>query len=358
MRFRELRIAGWPVGLGKRWAACLAAPGCGLRICCAVAWVLLGACEPAAPPEGAPGQSPAAETPKSKAWWRPAATPEPPPVPEIWKQFSGEKAFAHVRKLVELGPRPAGSGAIEEARKYIEQALKQCGWQVTRQAFSDQTPRGKTDFVNLIARYAGGAKEAPADTQQAIVASHFDTKLFSTIKFVGANDGGSSTGALIELARVLALDPAFARRVELVFFDGEEAVSQFTETDGLYGSRHYAQTLRASKRYKQLKLGVLLDMIGDKNLSITLSPDSPSGLTPGVFAAADALGVRKHFTFLTRSISDDHKPLNEAGVPTIDLIDFRFDYWHTADDTLDKLSPDSLHEIGAVTLYFLRQSIK
>src|SRR3989442_9900459 len=99
MRFRESRIADWPVGFRKEWAAWLAGPGCGLRICCALVFALLGACEPPPAPEGIPGQLPAAETPKSKPCWRPWATREPPPVPEIWKQFSGESAFGHVRKL-------------------------------------------------------------------------------------------------------------------------------------------------------------------------------------------------------------------------------------------------------------------
>src|SRR5262249_28098277 len=119
---------------------------------------------------------------------------------KIWEEFSGEKALAHVQRLVDLGPHPAGSDAIEKARNYIEEQIRRSGWQVTRQAFTDDTPRGKIHFVNLIARFSG---DANAGSPSFLLCSHYDTKLFETIRFVGANDGGSSTGLLLELARVL-----------------------------------------------------------------------------------------------------------------------------------------------------------
>ena len=276
---------------------------------------------------------------------------------EIWKQFSGEKAFDHTRKLVEFGPRPSGSGRLAKARDYIAESLQQSGWDVERQKFADTTPRGPVEFVNLIARFPSApGNPATTDTQRVIVASHYDTKLFDTIRFVGASDGASSSGALLEIARVLATTPALARKIELVFFDGEEAVQQFSETDGLYGSRFYARQLRDSKRNRQFKSGVLLDMIGDKDLTITLPPDSPPQLAQGIFASADALAVRKYFSYLDRNILDDHVPLSsvtQANIPTIDVIDFDYAYWHTADDTLDKLSPESLQTVGAVTLHYL-----
>jgi glutaminyl-peptide cyclotransferase len=223
------------------------------------------------------------------------------------------------------------------------------GWTVERQTFADSTPRGPLTFVNLIARRA----DADARTPRAIVCAHYDTKWFENFRFVGANDGGSGTGALMELARALGGDPAFARRFELVFFDGEEAVRTFTDTDSLYGSRHYAEFLRRDGRVKQFKLGVLWDMIGDRDLGITLSPDSPPKLARGIFAAAEALGTRGHFGYFRGNIGDDHVPLNRAGIPTIDLIDFEFPAWHTPADTLDKISADSLQIIGQATIYHL-----
>ena len=272
------------------------------------------------------------------------------PVPDIWTLYSGDRAFADVRTLVDLGPRPAASAPLDQARQYIIAEMQKAGWKIERQEFEDGTPRGRIKFVNLIARYG----DDPT-TQQAIICSHYDTKLFDTIRFVGASDGGSSTGALIELGRTLAKDPALARRMELVFFDGEEAFVQFTETDGLYGSRYYARTLRDSGRYKQFKFGILWDMMGPRDLDITLSPDSPPDLTRGILKAADALNLRQDFTLYDRSIYDDHVPLlHIAQVPAIDLIDFNYPPWHTAEDTLDKLAPESLQAVGAVTLYYLR----
>ena len=270
----------------------------------------------------------------------------------LWENFSGEQAFAHVQHLVDLGPRPAGSEALEKSRLYIIEQLKSAGWTVARSEFSDQTPSGKVTFVNLIARFGTGEKKEAA---QFLLCSHYDTKTFDTIRFVGANDGGSSTGLLIEMARVLALSPALAAKIELLFFDGEEAFENFTATDGLYGSRHFAQELRDSGKAKSVRGGILFDMIGDKSLDVTLPSDSPADLTRNIFAAADALGQRAHFTYLDRGMTDDHTPLNEIGIPVIDLIDFDFPPWHTAEDTPDKISAESLEIVGRVALYDLVQ---
>ena len=270
----------------------------------------------------------------------------------LWENFSGEKAFAYVQHLVDLGPRPAGSEALEKSRLYITEQLKSAGWTVARSEFSDQTPRGKMTFVNLIAHFGTSKKNEAA---QFLLCSHYDTKTFDTIRFVGANDGGSSTGLLIEMARVLAMSPALAAKIELLFFDGEEAFENFTATDGLYGSRHFAQELRDSGKAKSVRGGILFDMIWDKSLDVTLPPDSPADLTRNIFAAADALGQRAHFTYLDRGMTDDHTPLNEIGIPVIDLIDFDFPPWHTAGDTLDKISAESLEIVGRVALYALVQ---
>src|SRR5437899_3081230 len=144
---------------------------------------------------------------------------------KIWQEISGEKALAHVQRLVDFGPRPSGSEAIEKSRHYIEDQLRRSGWQVKRQAFTDDTPRGKVQFVNLIAQFTGQENAAPL----FLLCSHYDTKTFDAIKFVGANDGGSSTGLLLELARVIGQHPNLAAKVELVFFDGEEAYDHFSE---------------------------------------------------------------------------------------------------------------------------------
>lgn len=276
--------------------------------------------------------------------------------PKIWEQFSGERALAHVQHLVDLGPRPPESEAIEKARVYIEEQLQSWGWTVSRQSFTDDTPRGKVKFVNLLARFP---QKLPPLVQAAapsfLLCSHYDTKTFDTFRFVGANDGGSSTGLLIEMARVLAQQPNLAAKIELVFFDGEEAYENFSETDGDYGSRYFAQSIAKWKDSKPFRAGILFDMVGDRSLDITLPPDSPAQLAHDIFAAADALNARKYFTYFDADITDDHTPLNKIGIPTIDLIDFDYPPWHTADDTMDKLSAESLRIVGSVAAYYLSQ---
>ena len=270
---------------------------------------------------------------------------------KIWEEFSGEKAFAQVQRLVDFGPRPAGSKALEKSRDYIEGQLQASGWQVTRRAFNDDTPRGKIQFVNLIARFSG---ERHAASPSFLLCSHYDTKLFDTIQFVGANDGGSSTGLLLELARVIGQHPNLARKIELVFFDGEEAYDHFSETDGLFGSRHFAKQLQ-SDRVKQFRGGMLFDMVGDRSLGITLPADSPAAMARDIFAAAEALKLRNYFSYFDRELIDDHVPVNAIGISTIDIIDFVYPWWHTAGDTIDKISAQSLQIVGSVALYYLSE---
>jgi len=262
-------------------------------------------------------------------------------------EFSGEKAFAYVKRLVDFGPRPPGSVAIEKARGYISETLKSFGWTVTEQAFTESTPRGEVRFVNLIARFGG------SENQSFFLCSHYDTKTFETIRFVGANDGGSSSGLLLETARVLAAQPQLAVKTELVFFDGEEAYENFTDADGLYGSRHFASQLAQTGKAKNFRGGILFDMVGKREVEITLPPDSPSQIARDIFLSADALKTRNHFTYFDSTIIDDHTPLNRVGIPVIDLIDFHFPSWHTAEDTIDKLSPESLQIVGSVAVYYL-----
>jgi glutaminyl-peptide cyclotransferase len=269
---------------------------------------------------------------------------------KTWQEISGEKALAHVQRLVDFGPRPPGSEAIEKSRNYIEDQLRRSGWQVKRQAFTDDTPRGKVQFVNLIAQFPRQGNAAPL----FLLCSHYDTKTFDAIKFVGANDAGSSTGLLLELARVIGQHPNLAVKIELVFFDGEEAYDHFSETDGLYGSRYFARQLQGSSA-KQFRGGILFDMVGDRSLDVTLPADSPPEMTRGIFAAAEALKLRSYFTYLDREMIDDHSPLNAIGVPTIDVIDFDYPWWHTAGDTIDKISAQSLQIVGSVALYYLSE---
>jgi len=291
-------------------------------------------------------------------------TSTPNPRPDLWKKFSGPRAFEDVQRQINLGPRPSGSPEIEAARLLIEKSLIQSGWFVERQPFTNQTPRGPIPFVNLIARFpASPYLPASPTAQRAILCTHYDTKRFSTIRFVGASDAASSTGALLELARTLALHPPLATQIELVFFDGEEAFTQFTplgdpHPDGLFGSRFYASQLQSSGRSSQFRFAILWDMIGDRLLSLTLSSDSPPDLKREILASAHALNLDDAFIPYSGQIFDDHVPLQViARIPSIDLIDFDYPPWHTADDTLDKLSPESLEKVAAITLHYLQKSL-
>ena len=283
---------------------------------------------------------------------------------DLWKEFSGDKALELVRQQVDFGPRPSGSAAIEKARQHITETLVKNGWEVERQEFRE-TPvsgRGETVFANIVGRFPA-TKGQPASrlTQRVIMGSHFDTKLMP-VRFVGANDAGSSTGALLEFSRVLALAPAFAQQFELLFFDGEEGVVGISPNvesgpDGLVGSRYYAKQVR--ERARQFRFAIVWDMIGDKELTITLPNDTPPHLSGGIFKAAEQLGFRSKFGFAPGPILDDHEPIARiARIPAMDIIDFNYtttenQLWHTAADTMDKLSAESLEIVGRTTLKML-----
>jgi len=264
-------------------------------------------------------------------------------------EFSGERAFEHVRRLVELGPRPVGSEAHARMRAYIVAELKAYGLSVRTMEFRAQTPLGEKPMVNIIAEHSGASEEV------IILASHYDTKLFTDFSFVGANDGGSSTGALLELARVLAArpeKPSFT--LWFVFFDGEEAFVSWSPTDSKYGSRHMVEELERSGQLSRIRALILLDMIGDKDLDIVRDAYSTRWLQDILWETARQLGYERHFTDRETFVDDDHVPFLHKGVPAVDLIDFNYGlwnrYWHTADDTLDKVSPRSLKIVGDVVL--------
>lgn len=283
------------------------------------------------------------------------------PADPVYPKFSGEKAYEQVEKLVAFGPRPAGSAAIEESRLHIEQLLAKSGWQTLRQAFDDEIPNGLTvNFVNVRARFGDADDTTLWDQPRAIlVGSHIDTKRFSDFEFVGANDSGSSTGALLEIARVAAEKPEFAKQLELVFFDGEEAFKAFEdEVDGIYGSRYYAKThIRRLPQNLRPKSVVILDMIGEKDLTIRIPSDTPPRLAEALFAASEELGHRKYFGFWRTKIIDDHVPFALEGIDAIDIIDFDFRAWHTSRDTLDQIDPKSLEIVGQTTLLFIEKHL-
>jgi Zn-dependent M28 family amino/carboxypeptidase len=257
--------------------------------------------------------------------------------------FDGARAFADLKRLVSYGPRPAGSPALAESRRWIIAQLKDAGAQVEEDAFTASTPVGQIPMTNLIAKFPG------AQSKVVIVAGHYDTKLFENFRFVGANDGASSTALLLELARELH-GRKHALTYWLVFFDGEEAIREWTDTDSLYGSRHMVQKLSSAGELGRIQAMILVDMIGDSNLVIKRDANSTPWLTETVFTAAHRLGYAKYFLDTPTAVEDDHIPFVNAGVAAVDLIDFNPDdgYWHTARDTVDHCNPLSLTIVGRV----------
>jgi glutaminyl-peptide cyclotransferase len=257
--------------------------------------------------------------------------------------FDANRAWEHLRRVVAIGPRPAGSAAIEESRRYIKTTLAAAGVSVSEQAWTDRTPLGPVRMVNLIATIPG------ASANRLVIAGHYDTKLVREFRFVGANDGGSSTAFLLELARALK-----ARRnaltIELVFFDGEEAVVEWAGTDNTYGSRRYVSVTTQNGSLATLKAMILVDMIADRDLLIMRESHSTPWLADIIWDAARRQKLGPYFDDEGMPIEDDHLPFLEAGIPAVDLIDFEFKAWHTAADTLDAVSSRGLQVVGDTLL--------
>lgn len=258
-------------------------------------------------------------------------------------RFDGARAYAHLQQLVAIGPRVAGTPANRKTREYIIATLGAMGVKAVEQPFEARTPHGPVAMANIVATLPGSRPE------RIILASHFDTKLFKEFVFVGASDGGSSTAALVELARSLKDRPR-PFTIELLFLDGEEAFVDWSPTDSTYGSRHYVQAARAADTLRSIKALVLLDMIGDRHLNIKRESRSTAWLTDIVWEAASRLGYQRHFLAEATPIDDDHIPFLEAGVPAVDIIDLDYAAWHTAADTLENVSAESLKVVGDVVL--------
>ena len=258
-------------------------------------------------------------------------------------RFDSSRAYEHMRQLVSHGPRPSGSAAIEQSRAYIKAQLSAAGIAVTEQAFDAQTPAGPIHMVNLIATLPGARKD------RVLVTGHYDTKRIREFRFVGANDGGSSAAVILELARVLkARKSAFT--YELVFLDGEEAVSEWVGTDHTYGSQYYVDAARKAGTLATAKANLLVDMVADRDLRIRRDRNSTPWLTDAVWDAARSLKLSSHFLDETTQIEDDHLPFMRAGVPSVDISDLEYTSWHTAGDTLDAVSAGSLQVVGDVIL--------
>jgi len=255
--------------------------------------------------------------------------------------FDGAAALRHVERLVAIGPRPAGSSGAARARSYIVDELKKAGVSAKVEPFDAVTPHGRLPMANVVAVIPGRRPDV------ILIAGHYDTKWFRDIAFVGANDGGSSAALLIELARRLRERPR-EYTYWVAWFDGEEARENWTATDSLYGSRRMAGELGKSRRLPSAV--IVADMIGDRDLGIRREAGSTAWMTDVIWASATRLGYATHFLQDSLAVEDDHAPFMRLGIPATLLIDFDFPPWHTARDTLDKVSARSLEIVGKVIL--------
>ncbi len=266
--------------------------------------------------------------------------------------FSGTAALEFTRKAVAFGPRPPGSDANRKLQGYIQSQLKALRCQVSFDAFTAQTPVGLVAMRNIVAKFPGKSGRAIAIT------GHFDTKSMPGRIFVGANDGGASTGFLLEMARVVN-STTFADDIYLVWFDGEEAFGEWSDTNGIYGSRHLADKWSRDGTISRIQALINVDMIGDKDLGIMQERNSTVALRRLVWQTAADLGYGKYFLDDGFATEDDHMPFLQKGVPALDLIDFDYGpanaYWHTEKDTLDKLSAHSFEVVGNVLVAVLRK---
>lgn len=274
-----------------------------------------------------------------------------PPIPTA---FNGERALTHARKQIEFGPRPPGSPQLEKTRAYIVNELKTYGFNVTVDEFIAKTPHGEKKMANITG-------ELPGETKTALlIGSHYETKFYKDMQFVGANDPAASVGTVLEIGRVLG---SFRDKrpvtLKLVFFDGEEAFcegwdecSKPDNPDNTYGSRYYVSQLQAKKEVENTAALILLDMIGYKKLELGRDPTSIRWLQDIIWETGRELGHDKIFVDREEGVGgDDHEPFIRAGIDAVDLIQLNsYPHWHRADDTIDKISAQSMKIVGDTVL--------
>jgi len=317
----------------------------------ALAW-LIGCKSKGAEASAAPFMSTVASAPPQAA--------DDAPAPDKTGGFDGKRAFAHVAKQVSFGPHPSGSPAIAKLQDYIQSELSSYGCKPEADDFHADTPIGRIPMKNIVAKIPG---EKPG---VIVLATHYDTarsardpstgEVHAMPTFVGADDGGSSTGVMLELARLLC-----AKRgpyaVWITFFDGEEAMHDWSDTDSRYGSREMAARLSISGDLKKIKAFLLADIVGGHNARFQRETSSTPTLVDLIWNTAAKLGYSTIFVNASAGAQDDHDSFLKRGVPSVDVIgDFLNNgYWHTPQDTLDKISAKSLAIVGHVFLESVKQ---
>src|SRR5713226_2092198 len=280
-------------------------------------------------------------------------TADDAPPPEETGGFDGKRAFTHVAKLVSFGPHPSGSPAIAQVQEYLLSELRSYGCTVETDSFGSDTPAGRIAMKNILVKIPG---EKPG---VILLGTHYDTKRLDN--FVGADDSGSSTGVMLELARLLCLQHG-KYAVWIAFFDGEEAVNlEWQDPDNRYGSRQMAAKFGTAGDIPKIKAFLLADIVGGRNLHFKRESDSTKWLKDLVWKTAHQLGYQSIFLDTEFPVADDHLSFLSRNVPSVDVIDLDNGpngdvyYWHTPQDTLDKVSARSLAIVGHVFLESVKQ---
>ncbi len=270
---------------------------------------------------------------------------------EIPPSVDGAAAFALAERLVAFGKRCSGTEAYRRQADFIAAEARASGGEVAFQDFRQQTVKGDILFRNIIAEVKGRSR------QFVIVSTHCDLKDLGSLNFQGANDGASGTALLLEMMQAIKRTgekPPVT--VRFVFFDGEECMVAYSDNDGFYGSSYYADKMTADERRQCL--GVInVDMIGDRDLHVTIPQNSDDKLSKLALEGAGDSGFDAYFSRSSQVILDDHVPFLKKGIPAVNLIDFSYgaanSYWHTDADTLDKISGKSLEIVGEVVFFMI-----
>ncbi len=310
-------------------------------VCAALLLLALAGCKS----KDAPGDASREPVVRASAKKPPQLPDADTPLPQKTDGFDGKLAFEHVVKQVDFGPRPSGSHANAETQDYIRTQLSADACTVETDAFNAQTPAGIIAMKNILVKIPG---DKPGII---LLGTHFDTKNLDN--FVGADDGGSSTAVMLELARLLCAQTG-RYAVWIAFFDGEEAVQQWSDTDSRYGSREMAAKFAMSGDLPKIKAFLLADIVGSRLLRFKRELNSTKALTDMVWATAARLGYSAIFVNEAAAIEDDHLSFLKRGVPSVDVIDLEIPYWHTPMDTIDKISSKSL----AITGHVFMESVK
>jgi Zn-dependent M28 family amino/carboxypeptidase len=278
----------------------------------------------------------------------PPQTADDAPAPEKTGGFDGKRAFAHVAKQVSFGPHPSGSPAIAKVQDYLLAELKSYGCAVETDSFGADTPVGRLSMKNILVKIPG---EKPG---VILLGTHYDTLLMDN--FVGADDAGSSTAVMLELARLLCAQKG-KYAVWIAFFDGEEAMKHWSDTDSRYGSRQMAARLSSSGDIKKIRAFLLADIVGGRKARFLRETSSTPALVDLVWNTAAKLGYSAILINESAGAQDDHDSFLQRGVPSVDVIgDFTNNgYWHTPQDSLDKISAKTLAIVGHVFLESVKQ---